>query len=200
MTTRDQINRILTALDLSGAGSSDFDLNPDLPPSKAHVLRDAAVLVPLVETTNGIDVVLTKRASNLKHHPGQIAFPGGKRDDGDVSLVATALREADEEIGLRPDNVEILGQLPAHHTVTNFAMTPVVGMVRTDFTITPSTGEVSEVFHVPLTHLMDVGRYQIQSRRWRGVWRSYYTVPFGPYYVWGATARVLYGLAERMNR
>lgn len=200
MTANRTIDHIKTALASAGAVSSDFDLNPHFAPADAPPLRPAAVLIPLVETPRGIDVILTKRAATLKHHPGQISFPGGKMDDGDATLIAAALREADEEIGLRADNVDVIGHLPAHTTVTNFSMTPIVGRVRNEFPVVRSEGEVSEVFRVPLSHLADPDKYQIQSRRWRGVWRSYYTVPFGPYYVWGATARVLFGFAERMAR
>ncbi len=200
MATRNSIEHVMAALDLSGAGSSDFDLNPDLPTRPDVELRDAAVLVPLVSTSRGLEVILTKRASHLKHHPGQIAFPGGKRDAEDVSLVATALREANEEIGLPMGAVDIVGQLPAHRTVTNFDMTPIIGSITGEIDLVPSEGEVSEIFYVPLSYLADMSKYQVQSRRWRGVWRSYYAVPFGPYYIWGATARVLYGLADRMSR
>jgi len=190
----------MSALELSSAGSSDFDLNPDLPQSGDIELRAAAVLLPLIATPRGIEVILTKRASHLKHHPGQIAFPGGKKDAEDPSLVATALREAQEEIALRPDAVDVLGKLPAHRTVTNFEMTPIIGSIKGKIAISPSEGEVSEVFQVPLSHLATTSNYQVQSRRWRGVWRSYYAVPYGPYYIWGATARVLFGLADRMSR
>lgn len=177
-------------------GSSDFDLNKNvvLPPDR--VLREAAVLIPIIETSRGAELILTKRASHLKHHPGQIAFPGGKRDETDASLVATALREADEEIGLKAKNVEVLGEIPTHETVTGFRMTPVFGLVRAEFAPTPEAGEVAEVFRVPLTHVLDPANYSIQGRRWRGVQRYYYTVPFGPYYIWGATARILRRVAE----
>lgn len=200
MTTCNTIDHVMSALELSGAGSSDFDLNPDLPQSPKTELRAAAVLIPLVATASGIEVILTKRASHLKHHPGQIAFPGGKKDPEDLSLVATALREAHEEIGLLPRSVEVVGKLPAHNTVTNFEMTPIIGIIKGAADISPSEGEVSEVFRVPLSHLSDTSNYQVQSRRWRGVWRSYYAVPYGPYYIWGATARVLFGLADRMSQ
>lgn len=162
-------------------------------------LRPAAVLVPLFERGGDLSVILTKRASHLKHHPGQIAFPGGKIDDSDTDSSAAALREAHEEIGLPAANVEILGSLPAHETVTGFSVTPVIGRVHTDFTPTPEPGEVEEVFEVPLAHLSLRENYVIQSRLWNGQQRYYYTVPFGPYYVWGATARILRGLAERLS-
>ena len=190
---------LVTALARDSAGSSDFDLNPDVVLPAGRKLRPAGVLVP-VEIIAGIPhILLTKRASHLKHHPGQIAFPGGKQDDGDADVEATALREAREEIGLPEGHVRVLGRLPSHETVTNFTVTPVVGVIERDFEIRPEPGEVEEVFRVPLAHVTDPARFAIEGRRWRGQRRHYYTVPFGPYYIWGATARILRGLAERMQ-
>ena len=163
-------------------------------------LRPAAVLVPIVADRSGLSVILTKRSSSLKHHPGQIAFPGGKVDSTDADAPAAALREAQEEIALDPANVEIIARLPAHETVTGFDVTPVVGLVRDSFDPIPEPGEVEEVFQVPLSHVTDPMQFLVQSRRWRGQRRHYYTVPFGPYYIWGATARILRGLAEVLAR
>ena len=128
----------------------------------------------------------------------QIAFPGGKRDEGDADSIAAALREAHEEIGLPSEIVEVLGTLPVHDTVTSFAVTPVIGLVRDTFRIRPEPGEVEEVFSVPLSHVLDPANYLIQSRRWRGTLRHYYAVPYGPYYIWGATARMLREWTDRM--
>ena len=123
-----ELNRLIAALARSGGASSDFDLNPGLMP-KDMVLRAAAVLVGIVPDPTGARVILTKRASHLKHHPGQIAFPGGKQEAGDVSLEETALREAQEEIGLPAARVRLLGRLPPHKTVTGFQMTPILAEV-----------------------------------------------------------------------
>lgn len=195
----DPLAPVLRALTLESGASSDFDLNPDVVLPKGRKLRPAGVLVP-IELRGGVPhVILTKRSSHLKHHPGQIAFPGGKQDDGDVDVIAAALREADEEIGLPTDNVEVLGTLPAHETVTSFTVTPVLGRIRDKFDIIPEPGEVEEVFSVPLAHVTDPTRFSVQSRRWQGTRRHYFTVPFGPYYIWGATARILRGLADRMQ-
>ena len=176
--------------------TSDFDLNPGLRPAGTAKLRPAAVLVPILLQPTGPRLLLTKRSSHLKHHPGQISFPGGKVESSDVSVEAAALREADEEIGLPPEKVSLLGRLPRHETVTGFAVTPVLGVVQADFQPRPEAGEVAEVFDLPFHHVLDAGRYSIERREWRGVWRSYYAVPWGPYYIWGATARILRGLAQ----
>ena len=183
------------ALQRPGRASTDFDLNPELVLPPDRVLRPAAVLVAVWRD----QLILTKRASHLKHHPGQIAFPGGKVEAHDASPEAAALREAHEEIGLRPEKVEVLGRLSPHETVTGFSMTPVLGLVRDDLNLVPEAGEVDEAFTVPLTHVLDPVNFAIERRLWRGQWRRYYTIAYGPYYIWGATARVLRGLAERMQ-
>jgi len=181
-----------------GPPSSDFDLNPGVVLPEGRKLRPAAVLVLIVEDRKGLSIILTKRSSSLKHHPGQIAFPGGKVDPTDADATAAALREAREEIALDPDNVEIIARLPAHETVTGFDMTPILGRVRDRFEAIPEPGEVEEIFQVPFSHVTNPTQFSVQSRRWRGQRRYYYTVPFGPYYIWGATARILRGLAETL--
>jgi 8-oxo-dGTP pyrophosphatase MutT (NUDIX family) len=191
--------RLEAALLQNSTASSDFDLNPDVVLPEGRKLRPAGVLVPVIAGPQGAEVLLTKRSSRLKHHPGQIAFPGGKQDEGDADVIAAALREAEEEVGLPRGHVEVLGTLPTHETVTGFLVTPVIGWIDRDFDVQPEPGEVAEVFRVPLAHVTNVAQFTIQSRRWRGTRRHYYTVPFGPYYIWGATARILRGLAHRMG-
>ena len=197
----DPLDPIRAALGATpGAPSSDYDLNPDTVLPEGRKLRAAGVLVPILIDDGRASVFLTKRSSALKHHPGQIAFPGGKQDDSDADVIAAALREAQEEIGLDPANVKVLGTMPAHETVTGFVVTPVIAQVLAPFRPVPEPGEVDEVFQVPLSHVMDVARYSVQSRRWRGQQRMYYTVPFGAYYIWGATARILRALADAAAR
>ena len=193
--TQDEVrDRLLRALAVPTRSTSDFDLNGSPPPGLGA--RPAGVLAAFHADGR---LVLTKRASGLRHHPGQIALPGGKVDSDDADEVAAALREAHEEVGLDPAQVEVLGTLPAHRTVTGFSMTPVLAMIRGDFTPVPEAGEVEEAFTVPFAHIADPARYRIERRLWRGDWRSYHVAPFGPYYIWGATARVLLALATRLS-
>jgi len=192
----DLLHHVRAGLANGGQASSDYDLNPDIVLPAERRLRPAGVLVPILCEGPNARVYLTKRSSALRHHPGQIAFPGGKQDEGDADVTATALREAHEEIGLEQDNVEVLGLMPSHETVTGFHVTPVVARIRGPFQPRPEIGEVDEVFDVPLDHLLNAARFSIQSRRWRGHARRYYTIPFGPYYIWGATARILRTLAD----
>ncbi|MEO0369902.1 MAG: CoA pyrophosphatase [Pseudomonadota bacterium] len=188
--------RLLGALGHVPGASSDYDLNPDVVLPEGRKLRPAGVLVPVRIIGSDLRLYLTKRSSALKHHPGQIAFPGGKQDEGDATIVDAALREAKEEIGLVPEQVRVIGTMPFHETVTSFEITPVLGIIEGDFTPVPEPGEVEEVFHVPLSHVLNAGNFSVQSRRWRGTRRHYYTVPYGPYYIWGATARILRALTD----
>lgn len=192
-------DRIREKLAQPAPASSDYDLNPEIVLPEGRKLREAAVLMPLIRQDEQWRVVLTMRSSALKHHPGQIAFPGGKRDNGDANLEATALREAEEEIALPHETVEIIGRMSAHETVTGFTVTPFVGIVNQPFMPRAEVSEVAEVFSVPLEFLCDSANYHVQYRRWRGQRRYYYTAPFGPYYIWGATARMLRAFADLME-
>ena len=176
--------------------SSDFDLNQGtaLPPNRN--LRSAAVLIGMKPSEDGFDVLLTRRSAKLRHHPGQISFPGGKQDKTDLDPVSTALREATEEVALKQTQVSVLGCFPPHETVTQFQVTPVLGLIEGDFQPEVDTREVAEAFWVPWSHFADPKRFVVQSRRWAGQDRKYYAIPFGPYYIWGATARMLYALSR----
>lgn len=194
----DLAERLRSALAAASLPSSDYDLNPDTQLSPGRTLRGAAVLIPVVDRPANASVILTKRSSALKHHPGQIAFPGGKVDETDDGVVDAALREAREEIGLHRRHADVLGALPPHETVTGFLVTPVLAMVTPEFMARPDPGEVAEAFEVPLDHVTNPARFLIESRRWRGERRFYFVVPWGPHYIWGATARILRALADRM--
>jgi 8-oxo-dGTP pyrophosphatase MutT (NUDIX family) len=189
-------NRLMAALAQTGAASSDFDLNKDVLLPHGD-LTPAAVLFAVRAQTQ--TVILTKRSARLKHHAGQIAFAGGKQDPSDPTLAAAALREAREEIGLPSDQVSVLGALPPHQTITGYLVTPIVALVHGDFIAKPEAGEVSEVFEVPFAHIADPAQYRIEARHWQGKKRYYFTVPYGPYYIWGATARILRGFADRVS-
>ncbi|MAY33180.1 MAG: CoA pyrophosphatase [Rhodovulum sp.] len=191
------LQHLTSAVAAEGTQSSDFDLNPDTVLPADRTLRAAGVLVGVMDGPDGPSVLLTKRSSKLKHHPGQIAFPGGKVDPDDLGPVQAALREAHEEVGLPPENVRVIGTMPTHETVTRFTVTPVLALIETDFTPVPEVGEVDEVFTVPLSHVTNPDRFSVEGRHWRGTRRHYFTVPYGPYYIWGATARILRGLADR---
>jgi 8-oxo-dGTP pyrophosphatase MutT (NUDIX family) len=186
------------ALARRAGASSDYDLNPGFVPPEGRILRPAAVLVLVWDRPEGAAIVLTKRASHLQHHPGQIAFPGGKVEAADSGPKESALREAREEIGLPIDRARVIGLLPAHETVTGFSVTPVLAHLTGEFAPVAEAGEVDEVFTVPFGYLADAANYRIESRLWRGQMRRYYAVPYGPYYIWGATARILRGLADRL--
>ncbi|MEM6833416.1 MAG: CoA pyrophosphatase [Pseudomonadota bacterium] len=158
----------------------------------------AGVLVPLVERRGGLNVVLTKRSSALKRHAGQVSFPGGRRDPEDPDLTATALREAEEEIGLPRHDVSVLGPLPLYRTGTGFQITPVVGVIPATFSPVPETGEVEEVFEVGLDILMDPANHSLESAVWNGRKRDYYVLPHDRHTIWGATAGILVGLSQRI--
>jgi 8-oxo-dGTP pyrophosphatase MutT (NUDIX family) len=175
---------------------SDYDLSAQRP--DAQKLKQAAVLVPLIMREHGLNVILTRRSSDLSNHAGQIAFPGGRCDDGDADVGATALREAYEEIGLDPSLVTLLGVSDAYETVTRFAVTPVIGLVDPAASFMPDPREVAEIFEVPLFFLMDPANHVPQSREYNGIARRFYAMPFGDYYVWGATAGMLRALYLRV--
>ena len=176
-----------------------FDLNQKQN-RKSSTLYPASVLVPLQYENSIWQVIFTRRSINMKKHSGQISFPGGKFEDGDKSLGATALREAFEEIGLSSENVCLWGSLPSHETITGFRMFPFIGFVSGYEMQINSAAEVSEVFKVPLEFLLDRKSYSKHSVNWNGKKRSYLAVPYGPYYIWGATARILYNFSEIFSR
>jgi 8-oxo-dGTP pyrophosphatase MutT (NUDIX family) len=151
----------------------------------------AAVLVPLVNRAEGLQVLLTQRSAALPDHPGQISFPGGRVETRDASLAATALREAAEEVGLPSSQVSVLGRLPEYETVTGYRVTPIIGWVEPPFSLTPDPVEVADVFEVPLAFLLDPANQQRHFRMLGTRRRDYWAIPYGERYIWGATAAML---------
>ena len=183
-----------------GSCSSDFDLNPDMNLDQKFNFLEASVLIPILTFKKDLEILLTKRSNNLKNHPGQIAFPGGKKDQIDSSPIETALRETQEEVGLNPKNVEIIASLPSHKTATGFVIKPYLGLINQPFSEILRQGEVDEIFTVPYEYILNEKNFSIQTRKWNGSQRSYYVVPYGPYYVWGATARILLNLSRAVSQ
>ena len=175
----------------------DHSLNDPLPPLGAPP-KPAAVLIPVVLHPGAATVLLTQRTASLRDHSGQIAFPGGKVDAEDGAPLVTALREAEEEIGLPRERVAPLGYLDAYLTGTNYFITPVVGLVEPGFTLALNPDEVADAFEVPLGHLLDPANYELHEREWKGQQRRFYAVPFGARTIWGATAGILRNLTDRL--
>jgi len=176
----------------------DHDLNPEFY-QPGRRLIPAAVLVPIVEREAELTVLLTRRTDHLDDHAGQIAFPGGRIEASDADPGAAALREAEEETGLPPARVRLIGQLDTYVTRTGFEVVPMVGLVAPPFAIEPDSFEVAEVFEVPLGFFLAPENRERHSRVYQGKERQFYAFPYGDYYVWGATAGMLVNLAEVLN-
>jgi len=160
-------------------------------PGREGTPTAAAVLVPLVNRPQGLQVLLTQRSADLPDHPGQISFPGGRVEPDDASLAAAALREATEEVGLSAPQVTVLGHLSEYETVTGFRVTPVVGWVEPPLVLTPDPVEVAAVFEVPLAFLLDPQNQQRHYRMLGASRRDFWAIPYGERYIWGATAAML---------
>jgi 8-oxo-dGTP pyrophosphatase MutT (NUDIX family) len=169
---------------------------PDESTGRPAVLKNAAVLVPLVQREDGLTMLLTQRTAHLNHHPGQISFPGGRAETYDSSPIETALRESEEEIGLQRRHTTIIGVLPDYITGTGYRVTPVVGLLTPPFELVADPGEVAEIFEVPLAFLMDGLNHQrlsVDLPEGAGR-RSFYAMPYERFFIWGATAGMLRNL------
>ena len=154
-------------------------------------LKPAAVLLLVVNHPGDPTVVFTQRTAHLSDHGGQISFPGGRTDEGDGTAERTALREAEEEVGIAPERIEILGRLPDYRTVTGYCVTPIVGWTEPPLTFRPDPDEVADVFEVPLAFLLDASNHRHESAFFRGRQRKYWAMPYGERFIWGATAGML---------
>lgn len=177
----------------------DHRMNPDISdyfPTEG--LREAAVLVPVVDRGDEATVLLTKRTERLRSHSGQVAFPGGRIDPEDATPEDAALREAREEIGLDRHLVEIVGRLPNYVAGSGFRIAPVLGVVRPDFRLVVNPDEVESAFEVPLRFLMDPANHRRDSLIWREKERFFYRMPYEDWMIWGITAGIIHALYERL--
>lgn len=163
----------------------------DLRRKMCEGLRPAGVLIPIIEHADSLSVLLTLRSSELTHHAGQVSFPGGSMESGDADITQTALRETQEEVGIRPEQVDVVGYLPPMLTVTGFAVTPVVGLVEADIGLTLDEREVEFAFEVPLSFLLDDKNQQSSQREVRGVIVPIIEFSYERRRIWGATANIL---------
>jgi 8-oxo-dGTP pyrophosphatase MutT (NUDIX family) len=177
---------------LAAAARASHIVEPGAAPSRP--LTPAAVLVPIINRQSGLTVLLTQRTAHLRDHAGQVSFPGGRCEPEDDGPVATALREAEEEVGLSAAQVEVIGRLPEYRTSTGFAVTPVVALVEPPLNLKLDDFEVAEVFEPPLSFLMDPANHQRQCVLWQGAMREFWAMPWQGYYIWGATAGMLVSL------
>lgn len=190
MKLRDRLCEALERNAGFGPSADDYRVATDLVP--------AAVLIPITDRPEP-GVILTLRNANLSRHAGQVAFPGGRIDPQDTDAVAGALREAEEEVGLSPALVEVIGQLDLYRTGTGFEITPVLGIVPPDFAYSPHVHEVSDVFEVPLGFLLERANHALVHADHEGRQRRYYQINWGERRIWGATAGMIVNLASRLD-
>jgi len=161
-------------------------------------LTPASVLVPIVAHSESLTVLFTRRTAHLRAHSGQVSFPGGRVEPQDAGPAETALRETQEEIGLARERIELIGMLPEYHTRTGYRITPVVGVIAPPFTLQADAQEVDAVFEVPLSFLLDPRNHQRHTRAFQGRMISYFAMPYGEHYIWGATAAMLVNLYRQL--
>lgn len=180
-----------------GPGWNHFELEDFLLPESE--LSAAAVLVGLVPRAGGTQVLLTRRTDGLRHHGGQVSFPGGRIEATDRDAVAAAVRETGEEIGLRPEQIRPLGFLDPLATITGFRVLPVVAVIEVDYVAHPDPGEVADVFEVPLAFLLDPDNLATHTLDLRGKPRQVFEYRYPAQRIWGATASMLFNLRERLE-
>lgn len=175
-----------------------LDASDEITPRVAK-LRPSAVLVPLVERNNGLHLLLTQRADHLRHHAGQISFPGGSMDDTDDDLIHTALRETEEEVGILQQHIDVLGKLPLQPTTTGFLIQPVVGVIPHDMELVLSQDEVSDAFEAPLDFVCDPDNQIHSYREFGGRNYSIYSIPYEGWNIWGATASIIVKFSQLIS-
>ncbi|MGF1754529.1 CoA pyrophosphatase [Vibrio makurazakiensis] len=163
-------------------------------------LRKAAVLIGLVERRNGLQIIFTKRAEHLRHHPGQISFPGGKFEPTDQSLQVTALRELEEEVGINRTQVNIVGQLPEIHTVSHFSVTPVIALIDANYRASIDKNEVDCLFEAPASHVLNQDRLFSEMFRFKQFKHRVFAIPFNEHLIWGMTAQIIHSLQQQLMK
>ena len=181
------------------------EMNKDLPASRYIVDQwrknrgIAAVLLPIIERPAGLSILLTVRSSHVRSHAGQIALPGGKVDEDDEDIVATALREAREEVNIKPGDVDIIGSMAAHKGGRGFTVTPVVGLIKNVGNFNANPDEVAEIFEVPLSFVLDLNNHVVQQREDSGVKYNIFAMPYLHYDIWGLTSGILRTFAASVH-
>ena len=175
----------------------DYMLNPGM--ALADNLTPAAVLIPVVNRSDELTIMFTRRTAHLAKHAGQISFPGGHIEETDKEPTDAALRETEEEVGLPRHHIDVIGQLENYISRTGFRITPIVGVIEPPFPMEPDPGEVDEVFEVPLSFLLNPENHHRHTRQIEGEDREFYAMPYGDYYIWGVTAGILVNLYECLS-
>lgn len=199
--TEDEISRRLALALISAEQSAELEF-PSLPQFAAGEPIPAAVLIPLLRSDGEWRLLFTRRNAALPEHSGQVSFPGGRADPGDISPVQTALRETQEEIGLHPNDVRILGQMRPYRTVTNYRVTPVVGIIPWPYPLRPAQDEVSRIFTIPLSWLAEEANYEVRLRELpqpHDPVRVIYYKPYDGEILWGASARMTINLIQLLK-
>lgn len=162
-------------------------------------LKPAAVLLPLVERPGGLQLLLTRRSAQLRHHAGQISFPGGRQDPEDESLIQTALRETEEELGIAPSLIRVIGSLSPLNTISRYEVLPVLGQLDPDYRLTLNPEEVEQAFEVPLDYLLDSAHHIALTLPRAGKAHRVYWIPWQRQFIWGATASMIRQLAQHLS-